>query len=62
MLKFTSSEWGLGREVQATLLDFRVRTGFECLEDNLRELTLHSNPNHGIATKTNNKNKKGLFQ
>ena len=39
MLKFTSSEWRLGREVQATFLGRRVRTGFECLEDNLRELT-----------------------
>ena len=33
--------------MQAALL--RVRTGPECPEDNLRELTGDSNPNHGIA-------------
>ena len=27
----------------------RVRTGFECPEDNLKELTRDSNPNCGIA-------------
>ena len=32
-----TSKWGLGREARATLL--RVRTGPECPEDNLRELT-----------------------
>ena len=32
-----TSKWGLGREVQAAL--FRVRTGPECPEGNLRELT-----------------------
>ena len=32
-----TSKWGLGREAQAALL--RVRTGLECPEDNLRELT-----------------------
>ena len=37
MLASTSSEWGLNKEAQAALL--RVRTGPECLEDNLRELT-----------------------
>ena len=62
MLKFTSSEWRLGREVQATLLGLRVRTGFKCLEDNLKELSWHSNPNRGISRKINNNNKKGLFQ
>ena len=32
-----TSKWGLGREAQAALL--RVRTGPECPEGNLRELT-----------------------
>ena len=32
-----TSKWGLNREAQAALL--RVRTGPECPEDNLRELT-----------------------
>ena len=35
----TTSEWGLGREAQAAELVPRVRTGPECPEDNLRELT-----------------------
>ena len=39
---------GLGREVQAALL--RVRTGPECPEGNLRELTWDSKPDCGIAT------------
>ena len=38
---------GLNREVRVALL--RVRTGPECPEDNLRELTCNDNPNHGIA-------------
>ena len=33
----TTSKWGLGREAQAALL--RARTGPECPEGNLRELT-----------------------
>ena len=37
MLTSAISEWGLNREVQAALL--KVRTGPECLEDNLTELT-----------------------
>ena len=37
MLTSATSERGLKREVQAALL--KVRTGPECLEDNLRELT-----------------------
>ena len=37
MLASTSSEWGLNKEAQAALL--RVRTGPECPEGNLRELT-----------------------
>ena len=32
-----TSKWGLGREARAALL--RVRTGPECPEGNLRELT-----------------------
>ena len=38
----------LGREVRAALL--RVRTGPECPEGNLRELTWASKPDCGIAT------------
>ena len=38
MLVSTTSECSLGREVQAASLVLRVRTGLECLEDNLREL------------------------
>ena len=34
---FTTSEWGLGREMWAASLVLRVRTGPECPEDNLRE-------------------------
>ena len=37
MLTSTTSKWGLNREAWAALL--RVRTGPECPEDNLRELT-----------------------
>ena len=37
MLASMTSKRGLGREVQAALL--RVRTGPECPEGNLRELT-----------------------
>jgi len=39
MLTSATSEWGLGREAQAESLALRVRTGPECPEDNLRELT-----------------------
>ena len=42
-----TSKWGQGREAWAALL--RVRTGPECLKDNLRELTRDSNPDCGIA-------------
>ena len=42
-----TSKWGLGREARAALL--RVRTGPECPEGNLRELTRESNPDCGIA-------------
>ena len=44
----TTSKQGLGREVQAALLT--VRTGPECPEGNLRELTWASKPDCGIAT------------
>ena len=40
MLMSATSKWGLGREVQAASLVCRVRTGPECHEDNLRELTV----------------------
>ena len=36
-LTSATSKWGLNREAQAALL--RVRTGPECPEGNLRELT-----------------------
>ena len=42
-LVFTTSEWGLGREVQA------IRTRPECPKDSLRELMWDSNPNYGFA-------------
>ena len=40
-----TSKQGLGREVRAALL--RVRTGPECPEDNLRELTWVANQTVG---------------
>ena len=43
-----TSKWGLGREVQAALL--KIRTGPECPEGNLRELTWASKPDCGLAT------------
>ena len=43
-----TSKWGLGREAWAALL--RVRTGSECPEGNLRELTWASKPGCGITT------------
>ena len=43
-----TSKWGLGREVRAALL--RVKTRPECPEGNLRELTLASKSDCGIAT------------
>ena len=42
MLASTTSKWGLNREARDAL--FRVRTGPECPEDNLRELTSDINP------------------
>ena len=44
----STSKRGLGRETRAALL--RVRTGPECPEGNLRELTWASKPDCGIAT------------
>ena len=55
-----TSEWGLGREAWAALSVLRVRTGPECPEDNLRELTQDKNPNCGISRGTNNKKKSYL--
>ena len=46
-LASTGSKRGLDGEVWAALL--RVRTGHECPEGNLRELTRDSNPDCGIA-------------
>ena len=43
-----TSKRGLGREVQAALL--KIRTGPECPEGNLRELTWNSRPDPGIVT------------
>ena len=43
-----TSKWGLGREVWDALL--RVRTGPECPEGNLRELTWDSKLDCGITT------------
>ena len=47
-LASTTSKQGLRREVRAAL--FRVRTGPECPEGNLRELIWASKPDCGIAT------------
>ena len=54
MLTFATSKWELNREVQAALL--RVRTGPECPEGNLRELTRDSNPNYGIGREKKKEN------
>ena len=43
-----TSKRGLGRGTQAALL--RVRTGPECPEGNLRELTWDSKPDCGLTT------------
>ena len=45
---FATSKRGLGREAQAALL--RVRTGPECPEGNLMELTRDSKPDCRIPT------------
>ena len=56
MLASATSKLGLNREARAALL--RVRTGPECPEGNLRELTRDSNPNCGIAREREKKKKK----
>ena len=56
MLASATSKRGLNREAQAALLG--VRTGPECPEDNLRELTRESNPNCGIARERGGKKKR----
>ena len=61
MLTYATSEQGLDREVWAASLVLRVRTGPECPEDNLRELTWDSNPNCGIAREGKKKNEKRVF-
>ena len=38
-LAFTISEWVLDSEARTASSVFKVRTGLECPEDNLRELT-----------------------
>ena len=48
MPALATSKWRLGREAQAALL--RVRTGPECPERYLSELTWASKPDSGIAT------------
>ena len=52
-----TSEQGLNREAWVALL--RARTGPECPEDNLRELTRESNPNCGIARERGKKEREG---
>ena len=47
-LASATSKRGLNRKVRAALL--RVRTGPDCPEGNLRELTWASKPDCGIAT------------
>ena len=47
-LALATNKQGLDREARAALL--RVRTGHECHEGNLRELTWASKPDCGIAS------------
>ena len=56
MLVSTTSKQGLNREAWAAL--FRVRAGPECPDENLRELTLDNNPNHGIPRDREKKREK----
>ena len=51
MLTSPTSKRGLDREAWAALL--RVRTGPECPEGNLKELTRDNNPDCGIAIQQN---------
>ena len=55
-LASTTSKQGLNREVWSALL--RVRTGPECPEGNLRELTCDDNPNRGIAREREKREKR----
>ena len=55
-LTSATSKRGLDREVQGALL--RVRTRPECPEGYLRELTLDSNPDCGLARERDKKKKK----
>ena len=54
-LASATSKWGLNGETKAGLL--RVRTGPECPEGNLRELTWDSSPICGRATESGEKKK-----
>ena len=56
MLASTTSKWGLNREVRGAL--FRVRTGPECPEDNLRELTSDISPKLWDSQRERKKKKK----
>ena len=57
-LAFTISEWVFDSEARTASSVFKVRTGLECHEDNLRELKWDNNPNHGITRKTNQQTNK----
>ena len=58
MLESATSKQELNREAGAALL--RVRTGPECPEGNLRELTWDSNPNCGITREREKKKEREL--
>ena len=58
MYESTSSEWGV--KLGGVGCTLRVRTGPECHEDNLRELTWDSNPNCGIAREKKRKKEREL--
>ena len=55
-LASATSKRGLNREAWAAL--FRERAGPECPDENLRELTLDNNPNHGIPRDREKKREK----
>ena len=54
MLASATSQWGLGREVQAASTVLRVRTRPQWPVENLRELIWDSDSNSGIARETKN--------
>ena len=56
MLTSTTRKWGLNRAAPAALR--KVRTGPECPQGNLMELTWDSNPNRGIAREEKKKKRK----